>query len=108
LSANELEKLLDEVVTKCGRTQNKQKALHRALSARLVAEQSYTDAAFNYCYSISNALLTGDYIKDSLEIRGVPLPEGRGARGATSLRFFMEICASIRRFMLADVMGVLR
>ncbi|CAL1147890.1 unnamed protein product [Cladocopium goreaui] len=41
-------------------------------------------------------------------IRNIQLPEGRGARGAASLRFFYENLVSIRRFMLHDVMGLLR
>eukprot|EP00931_Biecheleriopsis_adriatica_P003876 TRINITY_DN105632_c0_g1_i1.p1 TRINITY_DN105632_c0_g1~~TRINITY_DN105632_c0_g1_i1.p1 ORF type:complete len:3685 (-),score=854.42 TRINITY_DN105632_c0_g1_i1:104-9952(-) len=108
LSQPNLEKLVDEVVSKSGKAPHKQKALLRAIKARLVADQAMTDAAFAYAQNISNTLLTGDYIKESLEIRGTPQPEGRGARGAGSLRFFMEICVSVRRFMSNDVFGLLR
>lgn len=108
LSQTELEKVIDEVASKSAKAPHKQKALQRALLARLVSDQSFTDAAFTYAATISTALLQGDTIKDSLEIRNIQLPEGRGARGAASLRFFYENLVSIRRFMLHDVMGLLR
>ena len=66
LSQSELEKLIEEVVSKSGKAY-KQKALQRALLARLVADQAFTDAALQYCQSISNTLLTGDTIKETLE-----------------------------------------
>jgi len=66
------------------------------------------DAAFNYCQMISNNMLRGDNLLESLEVRSQPLPDGRGSRGALSLRFFMDLCVAVRRFMVSDISSVLR
>merc|ERR1719469_1081599 len=66
------------------------------------------DAAFAYCASISDVLLQGDYIGESLDVKTVPMPEGTGSRGAASLRFFMDLCVSIRRLMRKDLLNLLR
>jgi hypothetical protein len=95
LTQNDLDKLIDDVVSESAKP-HKQKGTARALKARIMVDQNKVGAAFDYCKRISDILLQGDYIKDSLDIRDMPLPEGAGAQGASSLRFFMSsalLCA---------------
>lgn len=108
LGEKDLERLIEEVVSKSGKAPHKQRGMTRSLKARLCHDQSLMDAAFNYCASISNNLLRGDKLLQSLEVRSIPLPDGRGSRGALSLRYFMDLCVAIRRFMVSDISSVLR
>ncbi|CAK0894799.1 unnamed protein product [Prorocentrum cordatum] len=107
LSQSDLDALIEEAVGKCPKP-NKQRKYERSLKARLTADEAVTTTAFQYCMNISDTLLQGDKLGQTLEIKGLPLPDGRGSRGALALRFFMEICVSIRRFMAQDIMGCLR
>jgi len=108
ISQSDLDKLIEEVAIKSGKAPHKQRGMVRTLRARLCADPAYMDAAFSYCASISNMLLNGEHVVESLEIKGIPLPDGRGSRGALSLRYFMDLCVSVRKFMAGDISGVLR
>jgi hypothetical protein len=108
MTQHDLEKLIDGAVKESNKKPEKQLKAARAMKARLVADESMTQAAYNYCQSVSNTLLSGDYLKETLDIKGIPLPEGRGSRGAVSLRFFMEVCVSIRRYMMNDITNCLK
>lgn len=109
MSQDELDKLIEDVASKSNIDKpHKQRQVARALKARLVASEAYTDRAFHYCAQCSNILLRGDYLFESLDIRAPPQPDGPGAAGVSSLAFFMGISVSIRRFMLQDISTVLR
>jgi len=108
INQNDLDKLIQDVVSNCGKAAYKFPKIVRALKARLTADETMMDNAFSYCASISNALLHGEHVGQTLEIKKVPVPEGLGSRGSASLRFFAELCISVRRFMAKDIMGCLR
>lgn len=107
LSQSDLDALIEEAVGKCPKP-HKQQKYERSLKSRLTADEAVTTTAFQYCMNISDTLLQGDQLGQTLEIKGLPLPDGRGSRGALALRFFMDICVSIRRFMAQDVNACLR
>jgi hypothetical protein len=109
LREQDLAKLIEDVASKSGEKPHKQLAAIRQLKARLVANEALMDRAFSYCAEISKAILPpGFYLGDSLDIKGVDPPDGPGANGAASLRFFMEIVLTVRHFMMQDIMGVIR
>eukprot|EP00929_Paragymnodinium_shiwhaense_P063873 TRINITY_DN31960_c0_g4_i1.p1 TRINITY_DN31960_c0_g4~~TRINITY_DN31960_c0_g4_i1.p1 ORF type:complete len:3718 (+),score=1051.51 TRINITY_DN31960_c0_g4_i1:107-11260(+) len=104
-----LDSLIQDVATKKYPVrQDKQHKCARALKARLTTDKEEMESAFRYVKKCSDTLLQGDYLIDTLNIKGVPNPEGNGAQGAASLRFFMDISLSIRRFMTSDVLSCLR
>ncbi|CAL1149961.1 unnamed protein product [Cladocopium goreaui] len=64
-----------------------------------------TDCAFRYCESISKSMLSGDGLLETLRAEA-PRIEGAGTdkfTGCGSLRFFVDIAKSIRRFMLREI-----
>ncbi|CAK0904969.1 unnamed protein product, partial [Prorocentrum cordatum] len=108
LSQGDLEQLIDEVVKRTSKSLDKQHKMERSLKSRLVADEAMVAAAFTYCSSVSNALLRGDTLGETLNVSAVPLPEGRGGRGALSLKLLMDHCVAVRRFMRQDVVGCMR
>jgi hypothetical protein len=108
LSQGDLEQLIDEVVKRTGKSPDKQHKMERSLKSRLVADEAMVAAAFGYCSSVSNALLRGDTLGETLNVSSIPIPEGRGGRGALSLKLLMDHCVAVRRFMRQDVVGCLR
>merc|ERR1719373_795689 len=66
------------------------------------------DAAFVYCSECSKALLRGSYLFDSLNLEPVAMPEGYDAKGAASVRFFMDLSVAARRLMAKEIMSIFK
>eukprot|EP00929_Paragymnodinium_shiwhaense_P063871 TRINITY_DN31960_c0_g3_i1.p1 TRINITY_DN31960_c0_g3~~TRINITY_DN31960_c0_g3_i1.p1 ORF type:complete len:3687 (+),score=983.36 TRINITY_DN31960_c0_g3_i1:94-11154(+) len=108
ITQNNLDRLIEDVASKTTRSVHKQREVVRSLKARLTADDATMDSAFALCADCSKVLLKGDYLLDALDMQALPEPEGQGAAGGASLRFFMQIAFSIRRYMTQDVLGCLR
>eukprot|EP00928_Gymnodinium_smaydae_P016291 TRINITY_DN16089_c0_g1_i1.p1 TRINITY_DN16089_c0_g1~~TRINITY_DN16089_c0_g1_i1.p1 ORF type:complete len:3624 (+),score=981.26 TRINITY_DN16089_c0_g1_i1:76-10947(+) len=108
ISDSELLMLINDLVQKSGKSAQKKHEMVRALRARLTVDEQMTHVAMNYAKEISHAVLTGQNIKECLDFKPIAVPEGRSSRGASSLRFFLDICASVRRFMSQDIVCLFR
>lgn len=109
MEASQLESLVDEAIQQL--PTHKQPQARRAILSRLTASQptrsaqAKTDCAFRYCESISKSMLSGDGLLETLRAEA-PRIEGAGTdkfTGCGSLRFFVDIAKSIRRFMLREI-----
>merc|ERR1719353_1552153 len=103
-----LEALIDEVANRTNRGAHKKAEFVRAMSSRLTASEDVMKTAFRYTAALSDRLLRGDYVLDTLIVEDVPQPEGVGAKGSLSLKYFMDIVVSVRRFMHTDIGQLLR
>lgn len=108
ITQERMERLVESVAARSHDLPHKQRKVVRALLARLTADEAKMDSCFAYCGRCSEALAHGDYILDALNPQCVSESTGKSSEGANSIRFFMEISISIRRFMREDVFNRLR
>jgi len=108
ITQSNLDNIIQDVATRSRQSPKHQAAVIRNLKARLVLDETEVDGAFSFCANISRNLLQGDYIFDTLNTKNFVPSEAANLPGIASLRFFMDIVTTIRKFMSQDIFSLFR